>query len=463
MKRTLIILCAAAALPAGCMNLRSTDSVPAEELVPKSFSTRSETAFTNSAWWTEFESGELTGLVNQTVAGSLSLSKAAARLRQAKAAATKIGAGKIPEITAGASISETEREEPLIEGRDTRTESAELQVSASYEVDLWGRIASSANSARLDAEASAEDLEAAKQAVAAEATAAYFELLYLRGTIDLVKEQIATSTEILDLIELSYRRSQATALDVFQQREQLANAEALLPPLNAQAAVLLNKLCVLQGKPPGSSLSLKKKTLPALPQKPKTGLPVQLLERRPDVRAARRRLEAAHQGTLTAKAARLPAVRLSASAGYSSSDTSTIFDNWLARLAADIAGPIIDGKRRRAEVDRTEGVMDERLADYKTAILNAVTEVENALVRENEQDRYIAALEKRRISAARAFEQASVRYTKGSEPYLTALRNLNNLQNIQRQELKAKFDLMIYRVNLYRALSGAFKDSKEQK
>jgi len=461
MKKSLILLITSAAA-AGGMNLHSLKDDPAKELLPESFAGAPEGDFTNSCWWSEFSSDELSRLIDRALQDNLSISRTAARMRQANASAIQAGAGKVPSVTANASATVTENEIPVIEGGDTRTESYDLLLSAAYEVDLWGRIAAAGKAARLSAEASAEDLQAMKQSVAAETASAYFELVFTKGSIDILNHQAATLEDMLDLIELRYRRSEATALDVLQQREQLAAVEALIPPLEAREAVLVNRLSVLIGLSPGSDLELQARALPKVPGVPPTGLPVQLVERRPDIRAAYFRLLSAHQGLMTAKADRLPAIRLTASAGYSNSELSDILDNWLARLVAGIAAPIVDGGKRRAEVDRTMAVMDERAADYKSVVLNAVTEVRNAMIQEEKQAQYIDAVEKQRNAAERSYTQASLRYQRGSEPYINALRELSGLQSLERQKLKAEFDRAVYRINLYKALAGSFNENKEE-
>ncbi|MFC1498987.1 efflux transporter outer membrane subunit [Verrucomicrobiota bacterium] len=454
-----ILLC----LACGCSRFLPAKNDYASDFVPETFSRTKNDSFTNSCWWTDFGSDELNGLVDKALKDNLSISAAAARLKQARAIAVQRGAARVPDISTGAAVSSTEREKTAIEGGDTRTESAELLLSASYELDLWGRVSAIKESASLDANASSEDLETVRLSIAAKVASSYFDLLYTRTVMDLVKTQVQTAKDILYLIEFRYRRSQATALDVLQQRELVAQTESLLPHLEAREEVALNALCVLTGLRPGTDLFLKKRILPALPIVPDTGLPLQLVERRPDIRSALFRLESAHYSVKAAKADRLPAIRLTASAGYSNSDISDIFDNWIARLAGNIAAPLIDGRRRKAEVDKTLAVLDERIADYRAVILKALTEVENALIREEKQSAYIDALKRQQSAAESAYNEASERYLKGAESYLAALRELNNLHTIQRQTAKARYDMAVFRVNLYQALAGTFNNKKENK
>ncbi|MEN8256211.1 MAG: TolC family protein, partial [Verrucomicrobiota bacterium] len=151
-------------------------------------------------------------------------------------------------------------------------------------------------------------------------------------------------------------------------------------------------------------------------------------------------------------------IRLTGSARYGNSDidVSDIFDNWIANLAASVTGPIFEGGRRKAEVERTRAVVDERLAAYRETVINAIKEVEDALVSEQKQHEYIALLDKRLDAARQSHEESLNRYRNGLVEYTTVLIQLNGLQSLERERVAAQYTLLQHRINLYRALGGSW-------
>ncbi len=188
-------------------------------------------------------------------------------------------------------------------------------------------------------------------------------------------------------------------------------------------------------------------------------MPSELLKRRPDIAASLARLESAHSIVGAAQADRLPALRLTAKGGYTSSEVSDLFDGWIANLAGSIISPILDGGRRKSEVRRTEAIVKERLADYGEVVMSAIHEVENAIMLEHRQNEYSAAILRRLTASEKTQAEASARYRKGVESYVSALRAQTEVQALQRQVLDANHDLTKYRVNLYRSLAGSWSDT----
>lgn len=192
---------------------------------------------------------------------------------------------------------------------------------------------------------------------------------------------------------------------------------------------------------------------------PATGLPADLLAKRPDVRSSGLRLESADQQVAAARAARLPAISLAATASYGADQLDLLFNNWVLKLAGSLTAPIFDGNRRKAEVDRTRAVADENLALYRETVLTAVKEVEDALINEAKQREHIEALELQMDAAQRALDHAVFRYRKGVDNYLPVLTQLLTVQNLERDRIQRQTELVIYRVSLYRALGGSWMDT----
>jgi len=407
-------------------------------------------------WWRSFGDEQLDRLVVCALTNNLSLAQAEARLRQARELAVQAGASLRPDVSASASASETARRADAAGGghETTTRESFGLGLSGSYEADVWGRLRAVRNAAEMEARATQSDREAVAMTITGEVTARYLEWLAQVQTVALLEEQAATNRKVLELLKERYARARASALDVFQQQSVVAQTEALLPGARATEELLRRELAVLIGLPPQADLGLEPRPLPPARPPPEPGLPVELLVRRPDVRAAAERLEKAGWQVSAARADRLPALRLTASATASGEQLAQILDHWAASLAANLVAPLADGGRRVSEVARARAVADERLAAYRAAVLAAVLDVESALVRERRQRETVEALE-RQVEAVRQTETESMRrYSRGLESYLSVLTAKLSLQGQQRALIQARYTMLAYRVQVCRALGG---------
>lgn len=427
------------------------------EMLPADYTVYSAvTENTNIRWWTAFIDPQMTDLINTALENNLSLKQADARLRQAAAVAAQRGADLLPSISAEGQISKSQTKVRTSEGLTqpiTRNEYL-LSAACSYELDMWGRLMATRNSASLEMAATRTDMETAAITVTGETALKYLELLFVRERLDLLEQQRDTAMKMLELVELRYRKSQASALDIFQQRESVARLKTLIPLTTAREQTAMNELSLLLGVPLDKLPAVTGRALPSKPVFPQTGIPADLLARRPDIKAAAMRLRGADWSVSAARADMMPALRLTASAGYNSDDFSTLFDDIITRLAANLVGPIFEGGRRRAEVARTRAVVDERLAAYKQTVLRAVSEVQDSIIRESRQDEYITALEEQLKAASQTVAEATDRYSKGAETYLPVLSASISQQNIQLTLVEARYDSLAWRIKLYRALSG---------
>ncbi len=145
--------------------------------------------------------------------------------------------------------------------------------------------------------------------------------------------------------------------------------------------------------------------------------------------------------------------------GYGPADIDLMLDNWIMSLASSLTAPLLDGGRRAAEVDRTRAVIDENLAAYRETVLTAIREVEDALVSEHYQRRYLAALDRQLQAARYALVEAREQYRKGVEDYLPVLTQLLAVQNLERDLITQKTQLLIDRIDLYKALGGNWTDT----
>jgi NodT family efflux transporter outer membrane factor (OMF) lipoprotein len=295
--------------------------------------------------------------------------------------------------------------------------------------------------------------------LAAQVAETWFSLLEQQAQAKLLDEQQETGRTFLELTQLRFSQGLASALDVYQQRQQLAATRSEVPLVEAGREVFRHQLAVLIGDPPRALTPPERDTLPPLPPLPPTGLPSDLLTRRPDVRSAHLRLAAADHRVAAAVADRLPALRIGAETGYESRDFDEIenlFDNWIWSLFANITWPVFDGGRRKAEVDRNKAIVKESLGAYGQVMLLALQEVEDALIQERKQAEFLVDLERQVQLARDTLREARMRYANGLSDYLPVLAALESLQTVERSLIVAERQLLSFRLQLYRALGGSW-------
>ena len=421
--------------------------------IPETYSLYDGSVPTPDRWWEEFGSEELNLLVSETLQGSPTLRISLARLEQSRAQAVIAGAGKVPDLTLNAGISETRRS---VNDKTITDRSENISLASTYEIDFWGRVKAQHRSALLELEASQEELYTAAITLASEVTLKWLETISVRQQLALLDKQLQTNRTILELLELRYLKGFATALDIYQQRQILAETVAAIPIPEARLQTLTHEIAVLAGKLPLTDMGLKATLFPEIVELPVLGVPADLLARRPDVMTAGLKLRAAEGQVAVARANRLPAVNLSASAGIGSDSFTFLLDDWFTNLAASLFSPLFKGGALDAEVARQESIVDERLASYENKVLIAIREVEDAMIRERKQAEYIIALDEQLSIAKDSFREAQQRYRKGLIDYLPALSALISTQRFERTVVQARLEKLNQRVKLHRALGGGW-------
>ncbi|MDP8263504.1 MAG: TolC family protein [Candidatus Ancaeobacter aquaticus] len=447
---------------------------PPEGKISEAFTESDSKVKMPDQWWTSFENNDLNALMGKAFVGNLSLKETFYRLKQAKARAVIAGSELFPQInaTGNASRNRTMRENVTTNtttwGTQHRKISTTIQdwavgIAASYEVDLWGRIRSGRSAAIFEEMASEKDLETSAFSLSAEITDRWIRILEQRAQKRLLHEQLKTNKSYLELVELRYKKAIVSSLDVYQQKQTVESIRQQIPLVEAQEQVLLHELAVLLGKLPRTNMDITEKSLPHLPALPETGIPADLLQNRPDVKAAFLRLQESRWNVSGAIANRLPAINLTGAASYDTEGIEDLFDNWFFNLGSSLAMPLVDGFKRKAEVERTKAVMNEYLNAYRRTVLNAIKEVEDALIREKKQIEHIDSLKDQIDAARKGLEVAGERYLKGVSDYLPVLTQLSAVQRLERDMITSHRNLLVYRVNLYRALGGTWTDNIEQK
>ena len=437
---------------ASCQLERSTTSQTALNL-PSNFS-GSGTEAVGPQWWRAFGDYHLNALESRALAGNFTLESAAQRLRQAEAILKKAQSDLGPKVDG--SLSGT----VLEAGNDSRPGVLGLGLGASYELDLWGRIQSRIAAEKLRTLASGEDYRAAALTLSAEVATTWFRLVEAREQTELIRGQISTNMKVVQSLESRFVEGQGRGVDILRQRQLVEATRERLTVAELLSEVLENQLQILLGRAPGSGGVPSGDRLPGLPASPRTGLPLQLLERRPDVRAAFARIRAADVGVAVAMTERYPRLTLTASTLSSGRSPSALFSDWIAGVGIDLVGPLFDAGERQAEVERTEAVLREAIANYRQVVVVAIGEVENALARERKQLQRIRQLETQLSLAERSSQQLQREFVNGVSEYLEVLTALDDEQELRRTVLSARRELLEYRIALYRSLAGAFTITK---
>jgi NodT family efflux transporter outer membrane factor (OMF) lipoprotein len=407
----------------------------------------------SAEWWSAFGSGELQALVAEALAGSPDLAVAMERVRQAEAQVRIAGASLFPALDAslGTRGAKSEGE------KSSRSSSATL--SASYEVDLWGRNAAGVRGAEAGLRATVYDRETARLTLIAGVSDAYFEVLSLRGRLAVARENLAIAERVLALVQARARNGAVSPLDVARQEAAVLSQRAALLPLEQLERQTLAALAVLLGRvPEGFALKASGLADLAVPSIA-PGLPAELLTRRPDLAAAEASLAAANADLSAARAALLPSIQLTGSAGVASGALLAFAGGPAASaaLAASVLQPIFDGGRLRAGVTIAESRERELVETYRKAILSAFADVENALVaasRLAEREKLQIQVEDR---AREALRLAEVRYREGADDLLSVLDAQRTLFNAQDELAQIRRDRLQAAVALYKALGGGWQ------
>lgn len=281
-----------------------------------------------------------------------------------------------------------------------------------------------------------------------------------RSQLKLIASQLELNRQLLKLVEARFRIGQVNASDVYRQRQLLAQTEGEEVQAGTQLGILDHQLAILVGRAPGTATLPANSDLPLLAPLPATGLPADLLRRRPDLQASLLRLKAADARAAAAIADRYPRLDLSA-ALTTPGASGGVFDNWLGKIVAQLSLPLIDGGKRRAEVTRTQAAVEESLNDYAQVLLEALGEVESALIAESGQRKYLATIDAQLKYLDAVATQERQRYFQGDADYLSVLDALRSRQALERQQLKARRELISERIALVSSLAGGWSMTSE--
>jgi NodT family efflux transporter outer membrane factor (OMF) lipoprotein len=415
-------------------------------------------------WWELYGDAKLNELEVQVDPSNETLKIAEANFRQARTAIRFNRAAEAPTIGTSPSISaiRDSANQPYFPAGLANSGSGEftLPFDLSYEIDLWGRIRRSVTAAREQAQASEADLETARLSLHAELAVDYFEVRSADAQEQLLNDTVTAYGKALELTTYRFLGGAAPKSDVAQAQTQLDTARVLATDINVQRAQYEHALAILIGKPPAAfslppiPLNIRPPELPSVP----VALPAQLLERRPDIAAAERRMAAANEQIGIAKAAYYPTLNLAAVAGLEGSSLLNWF-NWPSRfwaVGASMSETLFDGGRRRATSDSAKAGYDASIANYRQTVLNSFQQVEDNLVVLRELSTESVQQHEATASAEETLNLFQNRYAGGVDTYLqvvtsqtTALANERNDIDLMRRRLDAN-------VLLIKALGGGW-------
>jgi NodT family efflux transporter outer membrane factor (OMF) lipoprotein len=337
-----------------------------------------------------------------------------------------------------------------------------LSLETSWEVDLWGRLRAGARAAVAELQAAEADLRGARLSLTGQVAKSWFAVTEARLQAELAADSAESFRTVADQIRSRYEQGLSPSLELRLALSNMEAAEALSAARREQLDRTVRQLEILLGRYPGGSLldELAGGELPRLPGAVPTGLPAELVSRRPDLVAAERRLAASDQRTAQAKRSLYPRLTLTASGGWASSELSDLLDGdfgvW--SLVAGLAQPIFQGGRLRAGVDSAKATGEEALAGYANAVLLAYSEVESALAAERhlvEREIHLASSAEQLIAARRLAED---RYRSGLGNYLIVLESQTRALTAQIELLNARRSLLDNRIDLHMALGGGFEE-----
>jgi len=420
-------------------------------------------------WWEVFGDPELSALEAQASAANQQLKAAVASFAEARATMDVTRSGLFPNVGAGFSATRqrVSPNAPLTTtgqaiGQPSTYNDFTAPVDLSYEVDLWGRVRRSVESARALAHASADDLEAIKLSIQAEAALDYFTLRALDSEGAVLRSSVKVFSLSFDLTVNRRIGGVATDLDVAEAETVLKTTQAQIPAVALQRAQLEHALALLAGQP-AATFRIPERSLAAAPPLIASGLPSELLERRPDISAAERRMAAANASIGVAKAAFFPTVELNGLAGLESVNAGTLF-NWSSRtwaLGPSLTVPLFEGGRLRAGLRFADATYEEMVANYRESVLAAFSDVEDSLAAQTLLANQYEAQSEALVAARKQLEIANNRYRDGLTTYLDVATAESTELNIEFSTVQLRGQQLVAAVTLVKSLGGGWQESKE--
>lgn len=410
------------------------------------------------SWWTSYADPVLDDLERRADAASPTLAAALARYDQARATVRGSQADLYPQVDVNGSASRNRlsRDRPLSTGTAPTYNDYSLGGSISYELDLWGRVRNTVAANRAEAQASQADLASARLSLQAAVADAYFRLRGLDAQAQLLDRSVTAFSRARDLTETRHRGGIASGIDVNRARTILGNAQAQVASVANERAATEHELAALTGAL-ASEFGVAPDIHPLSPPMVPAGTPSELLQRRPDIAAAERRVFAANAQIGVARAAFFPSLTLGASGGWESTGGGLLgapSSFWALGPVSTLLN-LFDGGRRKADVRISRARYTEIAADYRTTVLTAFREVEDAIAAVRILSSQAQAQAQAAQAAQRTSEIAMARYRDGASDYLEVVTAQTDALEAQRAYLAVQTQRMQASVAIVRAMGGA--------
>jgi NodT family efflux transporter outer membrane factor (OMF) lipoprotein len=409
-------------------------------------------------WWEIFGDASLNALEEQVSVSNQTLAQAEAQFRGARAAVREARAGLFPTVTAGASVTNSRASTNTTGTRAGGTANVyQVPVDVSYEADVWGRVRRQIEANVATAQASAADIETMRLSLQAELAADYFQLHGLDQQRQLLDSAIAGYQKTLQINVNRHNQGVASGADVAQAETQLESTRAQAIDLGVERSQLEHAIAILTGKPP-AELTIAMAPLGVAPPAIPLELPGELLQRRPDIAAAERRVAAANAQIGVATAAYFPTLSLSASGGFASSTLATLFSlpNRFWSIGPQLLATVFDAGRRRAVTAQAQAAYDANVAAYRESVLTAFQNVEDNLaalrILSDEATQQAAAV----AAAERSLTLAQNRYDGGITSYLEVVTAETAALSNERTAVDIASRRLVASVNLVKALGGGW-------
>lgn len=404
-----------------------------------------------SSTWLNFNNATLSDLLKRVELQSTDLKAAAARINQARAEYAIAHAGLLPSVTASASQTHYSGNTTSTSQRNPQTQAA---LTLNYELDVWGKLRATTDAAELAVKASEFDFLALNLITKSDAARAYASWLNYADRINLEKEILDSDNEVLAIIQARVDAGAATALELAQQKSEVASTQANLIALEQQRNQTFNQLALLLGESPiALAQHLNESASNSLNSlQPDTALvlrPADVLKRRPDLQQAEMALKAAHYDVEAAKAALFPSINLSATA-IALFSPSAHASEWSIGLLA----PLFDGGALKSQRALKSAREQELLANYRGAVLTAFKEVETALQSLDASNRRIDALQTAVTESQTAYQMAKQRYEAGAIDFQTLLQTQRSLLQLTDSLAQAKLAQILALIDIYSSAGG---------
>lgn len=451
---------------AGC--LLHDENTPASIDIPKTYRAgprNADAALPSVVWWRGFGSKELTDLIEESLTSNFDVAVAVARIVQADANSRIAGAPLLPvvDLNGGTSRSTSSLTTGTASGSPrTYINRYSVSLSATYEIDFWGKNRAALRAAEETAVASRYDREVVALTTVVSVATSYFQVLAVQDRLRIARDNLAAATRVFNLIKQRFDVGTASALDTAQQESIVNTQRASIPPLEQIVRQNAATLAVLIGRTP-ESVGIRGGSMARLRIPPVTpGLPSDLIGQRPDIREAEAQLASANANVYSARAAMFPSIQLTGEGGYQSAIFRTLLkpESAFFSVAAGLTQPILDGARLQGQLDLRVGVQDELLQLYRKAIVNGFADVERALIA-MQQTALRERLQREVVRSSRtAFDISETRLREGTIDLVTLLNTQQTLFQAQDTLALAQLDRLVAVVGLFQALGGGWQKPK---